>query len=232
VISGIPQRFAPSYQKQIDHRSQPNEEDESKPTSSATSIEDPSLPANNTGALIKRLYQARDHSNITANLEVPVAFGELWGDLVSDYGYLSLSIESDILPALSGIANLMTEYDPGRYIAGLWERDIHYLLGWESVRGEGRCYRPSVYTAPSFSWASRMGPVTFPFECLITRLCKIIDIRCNVSGYDTFGHVQGGYITLQGKHYQARLKATASLEPRTLWFSKILMGMNIRNFNG
>jgi hypothetical protein len=96
----------------------------------------------------------------------------------------------------------MLVYSPGRYFAGLWERDIHYLLGWSSVLSDDRCYRPKEpeATVPSFSWASRFGPVSFPFECLMTRVCTVLDIRCEAKGADPYGQVRGeGHIVLQGK---------------------------------
>lgn len=156
------------------------------------------LERNNTTALVQRLYDVA--AGITVDREVPINFGELWGKIVSDYTSLDLTFRQDVLPALSGIANLMLAYNPGRYFAGLWELDIHYLLGWSSIPTEGWCYRPQKPTAPSFSWASRFGPVDFPFECIMTSVCTVIDIKCEAKGADPYGQVlQDGYIVLQGK---------------------------------
>jgi hypothetical protein len=152
----------------------------------------------NESALVRRLYYVP--AEITKDYEIPISFGQMWADIVSDYVSLSLTFARDVLPALSGVANLMPERSPGRYFAGLWERDLHYLLGWTSVREDGRCYRPKEATAPSFSWASRFGPVGFPFECLMARVCTVLDIKCEPKGADRYGQVlPGGYIVLQGK---------------------------------
>ncbi|KAK3294457.1 heterokaryon incompatibility protein-domain-containing protein [Chaetomium fimeti] len=156
-----------------------------------------SLSGNNTTAFVRRLYGMS--AEVTVDGEVTISFGELWGDVVSEYASLDLTFQQDVLPALSGIANLMLAYNPGRYFAGLWELDIHYLLGWSSIPSEARCYRPQNATAPSFSWASRFGPVAFPYQCIMTRVCTVLDIKCDVKGADPYGQVQGGYIVLQGK---------------------------------
>jgi hypothetical protein len=129
----------------------------------------------------------------------PVRFGEMWGDIVAEYTPLKFTFDRDILPALSGVANLTQAFSPGRYVAGLWEKDLHYQLAWESIVEEADCYRPSDYLAPSFSWASRIGPVIFPFERIITDLCTIVEVQAIPMGADPFGRVKDGHIKLRGK---------------------------------
>ena len=166
------------------------------------------LKNDNTTAFVQRLYDVA--AGMTVDREVPINFGELWGKIVSDYASLELTFKQDMLPALSGIANLMLAYNPGRYIAGLWELDIHYLLGWSSIPTEGWCYRPQRATAPSFSWASRFGPVDFPFECIMTSVSTVLDIKSEVKGADPYGQVlQDGYIVLQGKLLSATFERHA-----------------------
>ncbi|KAI0451343.1 heterokaryon incompatibility protein-domain-containing protein [Xylaria acuta] len=188
-------------------------DDEASSLSTGESITIESFPENNATALVRRLYDVP--AGITEDQEIPIRFGQLWGDIVSDYASLNLTFQRDMLPALSGIANLMLAYYPGRYFAGLWELDIHYLLGWHSARNDGRCYRPQEATAPSFSWASRSGPVGFPFECLMTSVCRVLDIRCEAKGADPYGQVlPGGYVALQGKLISGTVKSNLS---RTGW---------------
>jgi hypothetical protein len=167
-----------------------------------------SILRSNAAALIRRLYDIP--AGITEDGEIIISFGVIWGGIVSDYTSLNLTCQRDLLPALSGIANLMLAYCPGSYFAGLWELDIHYLLGWSSVPENGRCYRPQKATVPSFSWASRFGPVRFPFECAITRVCTVLDIRCEAKGADLYGQVRGGYAILQGKLISGTVKHSES----------------------
>jgi hypothetical protein len=133
--------------------------------------------------------------------DVPAYFGEVWGGIVSEYCDLALSFTRDTLPALSGIAKMMFELQhSGRYFGGIWERDIHYFLAWSSVRDLGQCLRHKEYIAPSFSWASRTGPVIFPGGGrLITSVCTVVEARTMLKGKNPYGEVQGGSITLRGK---------------------------------
>lgn len=156
---------------------------------------DPKL--SNRVSLIQRLY--RDARELTYDSLIPLEFGWLWAQLVADYTALNLTYTQDILPALSGVASLMLAYKPGQYFAGIWQRDIHYLLGWVPALENESGTRPEGYTAPSFSWASRIGPVTFEHQDEIIAVCRIMDIRCHVKGVDPYGQVTGGSLTLLGK---------------------------------
>jgi hypothetical protein len=123
-------------------------------------------------------YTVRD----TEDQDISINFGQLWAQIVSHYTELNLTAQRDVPPALSGIANLMLTDCPGCYFAGLWELDIHHLLGWTSEPDDDcRCYRPQEATAPSFSWASRIGPVSFPYECLMNRVCAVLDVKCEAA---------------------------------------------------
>jgi len=150
--------------------------------------------------------------NDTADEEVVfIEFGQLWGSIVADYTALSLSYPTDMLPALSGIASVIgSSYRPGRYFAGIWERDMHYQLAWSPNLDddEAECFRPlqERYMAPSFSWASRIGPVSFPWECHIVSVCKIVEAGTNLNGVDTYGKVTGGCIRLEGKLIRCRVE--------------------------
>ncbi|KAK3376373.1 heterokaryon incompatibility protein-domain-containing protein [Lasiosphaeria ovina] len=165
-----------------------------------------SLLGRTAGAFVQRLYEPQ--GDVAEDQETPIRFGQLWGDVVSEYTSLNITYQQDVLPAISGIANLMLAHSPGRYFAGLWELDIHYLLAWNSDLEEGRCYRPQEYTAPSFSWASRFGQVFFSWQCRITRVCVVLDIRCEANGADPYGRLlPGGYIVLQGKLISGTIKS-------------------------
>jgi hypothetical protein len=89
-------------------------------------------------------------------------FGIQWGQIVQEYSRLSLTHPSDTLPALSGLAQRMTHFNPKTYIAGLWERDIAYLLGWRRDIDMTKPQRSSGALAePTFSWTASSGPVTY-----------------------------------------------------------------------
>ena len=81
-----------------------------------------------------------------------------WYDLVRQYSNLELKYESDIFPALSGIASLVQQAMGDEYVAGLWKSDLQRGLLWSAEElGE----RFEVWRAPSWSWGSVRGGVTF-----------------------------------------------------------------------
>ncbi|OCK81956.1 HET-domain-containing protein, partial [Lepidopterella palustris CBS 459.81] len=83
-----------------------------------------------------------------------------WRAIVEEYSKLKLTCEKDKLPALSGLARYMQQYRTDRYLAGLWEDELPISLLWRPTE-PGRTYRPSKYTAPSWSWASVVGKIYF-----------------------------------------------------------------------
>jgi hypothetical protein len=129
----------------------------------------------------------------------PIRFGEMWGYIIADYSPLEFTFDRDVLPALSGLVNLTQAFSPGCYIAGLWEKDLHYQLAWESIVDEADCSRPQEYLAPSFSWASRIGSVIFPYARIIKGLCAIVEAQATPKGADPFGRVKNGHLILRGK---------------------------------
>lgn len=146
-------------------------------------------------AMIENLYLS---PTATQDSFQPIWFGYLWGEIVSDYSYRKLTFVKDTLTALSGIAGFMDAYSPGRYLAGLWEKDLHYQLCWTSNLDEGHhCFRPAEVVAPSFSWACRSGPVHFPFEWDIDHICHIVEMNCTLRTENPFGSVRDGFLKLR-----------------------------------
>lgn len=136
----------------------------------------------------------------------PIWFGELWGSIISDYTKTKLTYDSDILQALSGVSESMQAFKSGRFLAGLWGVDLHFQLGWRSLRPSeymlwsgAKPRRTKHYTAPTFSWASRLGRVFFPLSEIITSTSAVLDSHCEVAERNPFGKVLGGYLKLSGK---------------------------------
>ena len=82
------------------------------------------------------------------------AFGKAWAAVIEEYSNLGITHDTDILPALSGLAQHVEGHNPGQYIAGLWERDISYQLSWyrwnnPQGRNSSRCM-----DSPTFSWVA------------------------------------------------------------------------------
>ncbi|KAF2996074.1 hypothetical protein E8E13_004223 [Curvularia kusanoi] len=80
-----------------------------------------------------------------------------WYDLVEDYTSRSLSFTGDKLVAFSGLAKMYSQAR-SQYLAGIWSKDLPTGLLWrvkcsQATRTEN--------LAPSWSWASLMGAVTY-----------------------------------------------------------------------
>ena len=91
-----------------------------------------------------------------------------WHRLVSRFSQLRLSYEKDVLPATSGPAAQVTEIrrlrEPTTYHAGLWSNSFEADLLWYRDRGwehDQRASRPVSYRAPTWSWASVNGPISW-----------------------------------------------------------------------
>jgi hypothetical protein len=80
-----------------------------------------------------------------------------WHDIVTEYTSLSMTLVSDKLPAILGLAQEIQSRRGGRFIAGLWEDTLISDLAWV-VNNECKGFKPrpskSVTHAPSWSWAS------------------------------------------------------------------------------
>ena len=97
-----------------------------------------------------------------------------WMSMVELYGIRELSYESDRLPALSGLASLFKRYLPlDTYLAGLWERDIHRQLFWNTSGASHGSLDDLVlsigqvdghYIAPSWSWVRKKDLISFGYD--------------------------------------------------------------------
>lgn len=89
---------------------------------------------------------------------------ERWTKLVGTYTSMSLTCPGEKLVALSGIAKQYAAGYHDTYIAGMWQSALLYQLLWcvswgVRLPNAGLKPRPSVYRAPSWSWASIDGHI-------------------------------------------------------------------------
>lgn len=142
----------------------------------------------------------------------------LWRKVVEHYSLLSLTKETDILPALSGVAQKLLQRQPNmRFVAGLWESTFFEDLLWYTA-----CYSrdnwtqeqsPSLRCIPSWSWAALNIPVRF-FPVSYTnarrRFLKINQIVCEPATSDPTGQVKGGgFLEVTGRVIPAVIFANA-----------------------
>ena len=121
-----------------------------------------------------------------------------WANVVSEYTSRSLTIASDKLPALSGLATFLFKIrSQDVYLAGLWRNEMPLSLLWATT---SQVTRPSQWRAPSWSWAALDGRIdAVGSESQHGNLyCETIDANIIPAGIDGFGEVCGGSLSLDG----------------------------------
>jgi hypothetical protein len=125
-----------------------------------------------------------------------------WMELVMAYAYADLGDETDVFPALAGLASAFSKKGLGTYCAGLWEVSLPVALCWYTSQVESEeatHFRPSKYIAPTWSWGSVQG--TLCFDALygvdsdwdsFELVSEFLSIACETTSRDKFGHVQAG----------------------------------------
>lgn len=127
----------------------------------------------------------------------------LWRKLVSSYSKLSLTYESDALPALAGLASTFSRLSGDiEYAAGNWRS--HRLLSdllWYRVHvrpqppGADVAVRP--WRAPSWSWVSaRFVPGEVDFAPFTESLCELTEVVTVPSGANPYGQLETAYVRI------------------------------------
>lgn len=107
----------------------------------------------------------RDWSALaTSNMSPKGIYSQFRSQVSRSFAGRNLTYESDRLPALSGIAKQVFNLTGDAYLAGIWKQDLDTGLLWRSGRDNGHnlaqhldSFRKHTSTAPSWSWASRLG---------------------------------------------------------------------------
>lgn len=127
-----------------------------------------------------------------------------WRDIVDLFSRLQLTVPSDTLPALSGLAKAARTYMPtGKYLAGLWTNSLVSDLLW-APQNPSNSRRTATYRAPSWSWASMDGPVAFPHlseRGIIEIHFKYLDSHCTPRSSDETGELEDGWIKISAPIY-------------------------------
>ncbi|PYH88719.1 hypothetical protein BO71DRAFT_364883 [Aspergillus ellipticus CBS 707.79] len=158
---------------------------------------------------------------------------QTWYRIVEDYTCRDLTVSTDKLPALSGVAQMHALAFGNQYTAGLWVQDLASGLLWAPRYamnpGSDRYFgererkplsRAEEYRGPSWSWCANDGQVEFighylhrarsEIEVLALRLFP--EYRYHPYGQLAFDQEGGGYLTLNAKVRAAQMEA--QYEPR------------------
>jgi hypothetical protein len=127
-----------------------------------------------------------------------------WNYLIESYSVRKLTFESDKLPAVSGVATRIHAIVGSEYLAGLWKANMPNDLCWSvdyisSPSSEPQLH-PNSFIAPSWSWASVNGALSFvdPHPMPLFDPVTIVDVKCSVPGLNPYGEVTDGFLVLQG----------------------------------
>ena len=160
-----------------------------------------------------------------------------WLEIVREYTTRNLTVATDVLSALSGLARKFQKLLDDKYCAGLWAGDMVRGLMWtrpalklDEAKQEGDHPPPPGYRVPSWSWASIRGQtVTFFYSPPtdyrdIREQARIFETRTEKLSSDAYGQTKGGYIDIEGPFqeiHDLREKTTASEKARTILESKL-----------
>jgi hypothetical protein len=122
-----------------------------------------------------------------------------WQYLVQQYSRARLTYTKDKLPALSGLAKVFTRRLKDDYVAGLWKGNLFRGILWSAGNNTTAA---ATYRAPTWSWASVDGFVTYPVwdisECQREPLARTICAVTTPLTEDVTGQVTGGYLLISG----------------------------------
>ena len=138
------------------------------------------------------------------------ALAASWCELVQMYTNRSLTLDTDRLPAISGLAWDYGNRGLGKYRAGTWNKYLLKMLDWQSIGfGTMSHRRPSSYIAPTWSWASVIGPIAWDLrDGHVTDtvsidnsiyVANVLDVVCTRGRMECFGHgqVEDGFLTIR-----------------------------------
>lgn len=124
------------------------------------------------------------------NLDTATYF--MWINIVETYSRSSLTVPSDKLVALSGIAKRLRSMTKDQYVAGMWRSCLQLYLLW-CVDAEKKV---NDYRAPSWSWAS-VASLVWSYHISIERPAVYVrKIRLEYATEDTTGALTGGWLDL------------------------------------
>ena len=132
----------------------------------------------------------------------------LWRAMVIEASGRHLTKDSDILPALSGLAQIVQKRTRQNYLAGHWQSDLPTSILWRALNTTKiplpKKHRASTFPAPTWSWASIVGQIVFPDKSEQVHSeylpgITILKASTTLAGLDPFGHVTGGYLKVSGK---------------------------------
>lgn len=132
----------------------------------------------------------------------------IWSRLVGQYSKCGLTISSDKLVALSGLAKRVKSICPDEYVAGMWRDCLEHQLFWATEDVSRALFfgnsapstRAEPYRAPSFCWVAIDAAISMHEVCCrkdSLEYIQVADVKLTHVAEDTFGSVSGGHLDLR-----------------------------------
>jgi hypothetical protein len=153
-----------------------------------------------------------------------------WGGIIGSYSRGSLTVPTDKLVAISGIARLFASNFGITYLAGLWKEDLLPQLLWY-IDHEDRCQerRNTAARAPTWSWAATDSQVGLPSSITMgshETLATVTEVVVNASP-DPFVDFKDGFVRIQTPMFsQGSVVELQEMEIMTKFAAKVL-GKNL-----
>jgi len=135
----------------------------------------------------------------------------------------------DKLVAIAGLARRAHMILTGNYLTGLWSRQIHIGLAW-MIEAAVSASRVHTYRAPSWSWASMDGPVSWGLidgwiqseDGFLESAVSLQNWSVEVEGPDPFGPVKRAELVVTGR--VKRIPASDLLPNKVLTYPAWMSG--------
>lgn len=112
---------------------------------------------------------------------------EDWYRVVTVYSNRELTVSTDRILAISGIAELYGRRLDDVYLAGLWKSTLLSAMLWQTVNGKSTA-RPREYQGPSWSWTAVNAPLdfstTYDILARATYIIRVEFVGCSVQLMD------------------------------------------------
>jgi Heterokaryon incompatibility protein (HET) len=142
-------------------------------------------------------HELGDSSSVSRRGNLKSPLGE-WHQLVKIYTHRALTLPTDRLPAISGIAERYARILRDEYVCGLWRSTLPQELLWTRSALAELSSRPLEYQGPSWSWAAINSAVRL-YSRAITKAFEVVECHVEPLSKDAkFGAVRSGYLKVRG----------------------------------
>jgi hypothetical protein len=124
-----------------------------------------------------------------------------WYNVVNTYTNLNLTFRKDIFPALQGVTKRMQVARKSTCLAGIWEDSLPADILWSCATPSSSATKETAYWAPSWSWASHQGAVSWPPKpnSLTKVSIEVVHVSVTPAGDDPTGELVAAEIVLRGR---------------------------------